>query len=217
MMMLGLFLMILGGKYYSVTMFISGQASVSSFILIIMFTSVFPVNSPIWGVWLTLMVSLGMGAGIGFAAQRWSRIGVLIIGTWIGGLFGAILYTLFFYLFSSQNPLLILWMTIIFCSVIIAVLSMIFFDHAVCIGSSLGGAYVFVRVSLINITNILGVFIVCRRIHQRVLNLLELSKWDIQPSATHLFRLPWGHSLSSYLVIEVLIKTDETSPRCLQL
>ena len=112
-----------------------------------MFTSVFPVNSPIWVVWLTLMVSLGMGAGIGFAAQRWSRIGVLIIGTWIGGLFGAILYTLFFYMFSSTNPLLILWLTIIFCSVIIAILSMIFFDHAVCIGSSLGGSYVFVRVS----------------------------------------------------------------------
>lgn len=139
--------MIFGGKFFRVTMFISGQVSVAAIILIFMFTSVYPVNSPVWVVWLTLMVSLGMGSGIGFAAQRWSRVGVLILGTWIGGLLGAILYTLFFYIFSYTNPLLVLWLTILFCSVVVAILSMVFFDYAVCIGSSLGGAYVFVRVS----------------------------------------------------------------------
>lgn len=88
-----------------------------------------------------------MGAGIGYACQKWARIGVLLIGTWIGGILGAILYSLVFYLFASNNPLLALWLTIAFCAVIIAVLSMIFFDHAVIIGSSLGGSYVFIRVS----------------------------------------------------------------------
>ena len=68
MMMLGVYLMIFGGKHYRATMFMAGQASVSAFILILMFSNVYPVNSPIWVVWLTLMVSLGMGAGIGFAA-----------------------------------------------------------------------------------------------------------------------------------------------------
>ena len=100
-----------------------------------------------WVVWLTLMVAMGMGAGIGFAACKWSRIGVLIIGCWIGGLLGSVLYTLFFHMFSKDNPLLVLWLLIAFCSVVIAILSMIFFDHAVIIGSSLGGSYMFVRVS----------------------------------------------------------------------
>jgi hypothetical protein len=153
MMGLGFFLMFSGGKFYRVTMFLAGQASVAAFIVILMFTSVYPVNSPVWVVWLTLMVGLGMGAGIGFAAQRWSRIGVLIIGTWIGGLLGAILYTLLFYMFSASNPLLVLWLTILFCSVVVAVLSMVFFDHAVCIGSSLGGSYIFVRVSSTSFLN----------------------------------------------------------------
>ena len=98
-----------------------------------------------WVVWLTLFVSLGMGAGIGYACQRWARLGVLLIGTWIGGLLGAILYSLVFYLFAKNNPILALWLTIAFCAVIIAILSMIFFDHAVIIGSALGGSYVFVR------------------------------------------------------------------------
>jgi hypothetical protein len=76
-----------------------------------------------------------------------------LIGTWIGGLLGAILYSLVFYLFSKNNPMLALWLTIAFCAVVVAILSMIFFDHAVIIGSALGGAYVFVRVSYISILN----------------------------------------------------------------
>ena len=148
MMGLGVFLMIAGGRYYKFVMFITGQATIAGFILIVMFGQVYPTNSPMWVVWLTLIVSLGMGAGIGYATQKWARIGVLLIGTWIGGLLGAILYSLVFYLFARNNPLLALWLTIAFCAVIISVLSMIFFDHAVIIGSCLGGAYVFVRVSL---------------------------------------------------------------------
>ncbi len=54
-----------------------------------------------WVVWLTLMVSVGMGAGIGFAAQKWARIGVLIIGVWIGGLAGALLYSMVFHVFAG--------------------------------------------------------------------------------------------------------------------
>ncbi|CDW71763.1 UNKNOWN [Stylonychia lemnae] len=145
MMCLGVFLMISGGRFFKFTLFLTGQATVAGFILILMFGSVYPTNSPQWVVWLTLIVSLGMGAGIGYACMRWVRIGVLLIGTWIGGLLGAILYSLVFYLFAKNNPILALWLTIAFCAVIIAILSMIFFDHAVIIGSSLGGAYVFVR------------------------------------------------------------------------
>ncbi len=93
------------------------------------------------------MVSLGMGSGIGFACQKWVRLGVLLIGTWLGGVFGALLYSLVFYVFAEKNPLLALWLVIAICACIISVLSMIFFDHAVIIGSSIIGSYVFVRVS----------------------------------------------------------------------
>ena len=65
-------------------MFFAGQIAIAAFIMILMFSQVYPNNSPMWVVWLTLMVSVGMGAGIGFAAQKWARIGVLIIGVWIG-------------------------------------------------------------------------------------------------------------------------------------
>ena len=128
MMSLGFFLMVFGGKYYKVTMFLAGQMSVAAFLMIILFVLVFPANSPFWVVWLSLFVTIGIGSGIGYATSKWARIGVLLIGAWIGGLLGGMLYSLVFYVFAEENPLLALWLTIAFSSVIVAVLSMIFFD-----------------------------------------------------------------------------------------
>jgi tryptophan-rich sensory protein len=102
--------------------------SVCAFLMIILFVSVYPANSPFWVVWLTLFVTLGMGAGIGYGTSRWARVGVLLLGAWIGGLIGGLLYSLVFYVFAQDNPLLALWLTIAFSSVIVAVISMIFFD-----------------------------------------------------------------------------------------
>jgi hypothetical protein len=115
--------------------------------MIILFAAVYPKNSPFWVVWLTMFVALGMGSGIGYAAQRWVRIGVLFLGAWIGGLLGGLLYGSVFFIFADENPILVIWLSISFCAIIVAVLSMIYFDHAVIIGSALGGAYVFTRVS----------------------------------------------------------------------
>jgi len=114
------------------------------------------------------MVSVGMGAGIGFAAQKWARIGVLIIGVWIGGLAGALLYSMLFHVFAGSNPMIALWICISFCGLGTAGLSMIYFDHAVIIGSSLAGAYIFGRVSMLNFIFLIGYFRVRGRLPQRV-------------------------------------------------
>jgi hypothetical protein len=104
-----------------------------------------PSWSPIWTVWVSLCVTLGIGAGIGYGAQRWSRIGVLFIGGWVGAFVGMLLYNAVIYIFSESNPLLGIWLSILFCATIFAVLSMIFFDQAVVVGSSIAGSYLFVR------------------------------------------------------------------------
>lgn len=57
------------------------------------------------------------------------------------------MYSLLFHVFAGSNPILALWLSIAFCGVIIAVLSMVYFDHAVIFGSGIAGAYVFARVS----------------------------------------------------------------------
>jgi hypothetical protein len=92
-----------GGKHYRVTMFLSAMISVAMAILFILFADVFPYNTPTWAVWLTLTCALGMGSGIGFAAQRWARVGVLIMGAVIGSFIGILLYNSTFYIVGSDS------------------------------------------------------------------------------------------------------------------
>lgn len=98
-----------------------------------------------WVVWLTLVVSVGIGSGAGYATQRWARTGVLLIGTWIGGIMGGGLYSAFLYQYADENPMMVLWMSIAFCAILVAVLSMVFFDHAVIFCSAILGSFVLVR------------------------------------------------------------------------
>lgn len=91
--------------------------------MVILYGYAFPKNSPEWSVWLSLIVTLFMGSGPGYFTQRWARSGVLLIGAWIGGLFGAIFYTAFIAKYATENPMLALWLCIAFWSVFIAVLS----------------------------------------------------------------------------------------------
>lgn len=138
--------MAMGGRFFKVTFFLTGTFTLSALILIILFAGVYPDDIPFWAVWLNLFVATGMGAGIGFAAAKWSRVGVLLIGAWIGGLLGGVLYTSVFSPFAEANPLLAVWLTIVLSAVVVSILSMIFFDHAVIIGSAIGGAYCIIRV-----------------------------------------------------------------------
>lgn len=149
LMLLGLYLMTVGGRFYKITLFLSGELTISVFLTIIMFAQIYPDNTPTWVVWLTGACSFGIGLGVGYASYRWARLGVLIIGTWVGGLIGALIYELFFSLFVDDDRTLGIWLTIACCAVLVAVGSMFFFDHVVILGSSISGSYLFFRVSFI--------------------------------------------------------------------
>lgn len=70
------------------------------------------------------------------------------MGSVIGAFIGILLYNSTFYVVGTDsNQVMVLWLTIAFASVIVAVLSMIFFDYAVIVGSAIGGSYILVRVS----------------------------------------------------------------------
>jgi len=67
-MLLGLFLLGLGGRFYKATMFMAGTFAVTAFLMLIIYVDVYPTYSPMWLVWMTLICSFGFGAGIGYAA-----------------------------------------------------------------------------------------------------------------------------------------------------
>lgn len=146
MMLTGLYLMFAGGRFYKVTLFMSGMMSVTFLLTIIMFSVIYPDNSPTWSVYLTLAVTMGMGSGIGYMSYRWARVGVLLVGSWVGAIFGVLIYSLFFDLFIDDDRTLAVWLTVSISAFLVAIGSMFFFDIAVILGSSISGAYLFIRV-----------------------------------------------------------------------
>ena len=80
--------MLFGGRYYKATMFIAAELSVTGILMVLLFAAVMPAGTPEWAVWVSFLVSLGIGSGFGFAAKRWSRVGVLFIGAIMGSFVG---------------------------------------------------------------------------------------------------------------------------------
>lgn len=88
LIIMGLYLMSAGGRYPKSTLF-----CFTTFMTTIMFTETLYINlmpsyTPLWTVWVSLIVTTGMGVGLGFGAAWWPRIGVGFIGLCFGGLLG---------------------------------------------------------------------------------------------------------------------------------
>lgn len=122
-----------------------GQFSFTAAAMILLFALIYPKNAPEYAVWLSFIGSLGLGYGVGYLVQKYARVGVLLIGAWMGALFGSVMYASVVVRFQGENTLLALWLTILICSIGIAILSQVFFDHTVIVGSAIIGSYILVR------------------------------------------------------------------------
>ncbi len=141
----GGYLLIYGGKYHEQTMFLFGEIVVSTFFLLVLFAFVYPPNSPEWMIWLNILICLGLGALAGKVTQKYARFGVLLIGAIIGVMVGTVLFSGIVSKLATANPMLWLWFTIILSCVGVGYLSITYFDYAVIAGSSVIGAYIFIR------------------------------------------------------------------------
>lgn len=68
MILLGIFLLTFGGRFFKTTLFITGTITVAAAVLISIFVFIYPSSVPTWAVLLTMIVALGMGTGIGYAS-----------------------------------------------------------------------------------------------------------------------------------------------------
>jgi hypothetical protein len=66
--LIGIWLVIYGGMKYQSTFFIAAQFLVAAIILIILFSKVYPYDTPEWAVWLTIIGSLCAGGVFGYIA-----------------------------------------------------------------------------------------------------------------------------------------------------
>jgi len=156
-----------GGRYYLATMAAISTFGMACLMLVLLYGFILPSTTPQWMVWLSVLLSLAIGGGLGYAAYNWPKIGIFSIGAVVGAFVGTLLYTLFFSGYAESvkpatpgnlshigdvtpaelqyQELKQLWWCIFACAAIFAFLSLVFFDYTVIYGSCLCGAYLFVR------------------------------------------------------------------------
>jgi hypothetical protein len=102
---------------------------------------------PEWATWVILALIVAFGLIVGLFASMWAKLGLFLVGGWIGATGGSIIYnTLLASAFGtkSKNPYIVV---VIICVIIGGILAVKLFNHAVAVGSALCGAYALMRVS----------------------------------------------------------------------
>ena len=89
----GGFLVVLGGRLFKITLFLATTLIVTIAVMLLLLAVVFPYDCPLWVAYLCLVVALGMALSVGYAAYKWYRVGLLIMGSAVGFLLGILLYT----------------------------------------------------------------------------------------------------------------------------
>ena len=64
-----------------------------------------PTSTPHWMVWVSVVLCFGAGAGLGYGAYNWPKVGVFSIGLTVGAFLGTIIYIIFFTEFNHATAL----------------------------------------------------------------------------------------------------------------
>mmetsp|Transcript_82562 Transcript_82562/g.114100 ORF Transcript_82562/g.114100 Transcript_82562/m.114100 type:complete len:223 (-) Transcript_82562:324-992(-) len=147
MIFLGAFLLVAGGRNPRASMFFIATVTITCALTTTLWVYVLPSTSPVWVVSITILIGLFMGAGLGFGAAYWPRIGILTIGLMLGALLGGCIYlgVVAGDTEGKVNEDLVFWMSVLASGVLVAIICLIFYDFAVIIGAALMGSYLFIR------------------------------------------------------------------------
>ena len=143
MILIGGYLLGAGGRFPGITLALFSTLAIGVFQVFCLYIFVLPAFSPSWTVPIVLIVSLGMGVGMGWGAAKWPKIGVMIMGASLGALLGMIIYWSFMSASVSSTTSKIV--TICGIALFTAIVYIMFFDHMVIMTSAIFGAYILIR------------------------------------------------------------------------
>jgi hypothetical protein len=92
--------------------------------------------------WIILVLSIIGGTIVGFILAKLSKLGVAVLAGWGGVTIGFILYSALLYKVNSQA---FFWIFIVICAGVCAGLSLLAYDHALIMSTSIIGSYMFIR------------------------------------------------------------------------
>jgi hypothetical protein len=149
MIVLGGYLISFGAKFENYTLFLIGTCTVSTLFMIVIYAGFFPDKSEAWVVFLTLLISLGIGSAAGYAAMKFAKYGVILGGAWLGGIIGSVFYSVALRTLSESYPLAVMWLSIISLAGLVAYLAHRYFGVAMIFGTAIIGSFLIFRVSFL--------------------------------------------------------------------
>eukprot|EP00347_Sterkiella_histriomuscorum_P011220 403373286 len=147
LIILGLFLTFLGNKYNQITLFLAGFLAGSFLTLFLLYGLILPEFTPNWGHMVAFFASGFAGVTLGMFSAMFTKLGVFLLGGWLGGTTGMMVYNSIFTKILEAGPKAQygFWAVILLFVALGAILTVYLFNHAIAIGSSLVGAYFLVR------------------------------------------------------------------------
>src|SRR5690349_1029272 len=109
---LGLFLLLLGLKLVTATLFLAGTISIMTLVLIIFFEFFFTEGAKTSTVWIVLIVGFVLGAIASWFLLKITNVLIMAMGGYLGYLFGIFLYNLAFR-HIQMDQTIIFWLTLV--------------------------------------------------------------------------------------------------------
>lgn len=85
-----------GGRHPTVTMFVMSTFFVMALSVSLLFAFILPTSTPSWGIFVIIVACTLFGMGTGYGVFNWPKVGVVLIGLFMGSLLGTIIYSVFF-------------------------------------------------------------------------------------------------------------------------
>jgi hypothetical protein len=148
-MILGGYFVVSGGRFPTTSFLLFTTLAVANYLLFGLYMWLLPSEfMPMWTVYIFSPVCYFMGAGLGYGAAKWPKIGISVIAFTIGSLFGSFLHSVISTnVDDTSKHYIVDWAVLVSSGLLAAVICIFLFDYAVILGSGIVGAYLLIRVS----------------------------------------------------------------------
>ena len=142
MIVVGLFELVIGQKLIKPTIFILTAGGILGAVLVFFYAIVLPTSAASWLVWLLGGIGLVLGLIAGFFMVKLIRVGVGLLGGWVGVIAALLIHEAFMY---TTHQRWIFWIMVVGMGLVFAFVAFWRYKDVQVIGTCVVGAYMAVR------------------------------------------------------------------------
>jgi len=140
---IGLLFLLVGGYFKKVSIFVIVLISSIFVVTFILYAFILPAKTPDWVGWVVLFGSAAAGIIAAALTVTFIKLGVFLVGCWLGGTLATCLFQMFIHLISSKP--FVLWIIIAVLALAFGLLSLKFLKFVMVVGTSFIGAFLVIR------------------------------------------------------------------------